>query len=76
MSFTAEGYPEFGCSSCDAKDAEIERLKAAGHDQALTISSLKSLIVDMADELDFWERSEGFIWGMPELKQRSREATK
>jgi hypothetical protein len=42
-----------------ALKAEIERLKA--------------IITKLADELDFWEQSEGFLWD-PELKKLSREA--
>ena len=67
----------------DDQKAEIEHLKADWRQQAETaqlrlqkIEAQQQLIIDLVDELDFWEQSEGFLWGEPELKKRAREATR
>ena len=69
--------------SLESATKEIERLKS---DHQIVRNFLdnadsklrehETLITDLVDELDFWEQSEGFLWGEPELKKRAREATR
>jgi hypothetical protein len=65
------------------RDAEIERMKVVlknrFEDRKMDLQTIriqKQLIADLVDELDFWEQSEGFLWGEPELKKRARESAK